>query len=344
MTQLYEPPVHARQSLGRQLAAAVLMVGALTDMIDVSIVNVALPTIARKLGAGPTALEWVVSAYMVAFAAVLIPAGNLGDRWGRRRLFLVGTCLFGAASLGAGLASTPDALIAFRVVQGAAAATMIPQVLATFRVLFARSERGVVFGIYGAVLGLASAVGVALGGLIVDPNALGWGWRGIFLVNVPVCALALLGTLWLVPESTDPRQRRPDLLGGLGLMLSLVAIVFPLLEGRRLGWPVWVFALLALGVAGLVAVVRRPVRARVEREAVLPAQLFRIPASACGLAIQLAFSAGLQGLMLSFALFLQVGQHASPLRAGLTLLAFSAGGVVTPRKPARWRSATGAGC
>src|SRR5689334_19953982 len=159
MTQAYAeaPP---RQSQRRQLAAAVLMVGALTDMIDVSIVNVALPTIGRKLAADSAALEWIVSGYMLAFAAVLIAAGSLGDLLGRRRLFLAGTALFGAASLGAGLASTPGMLIAFRVLQGAAAATMIPQVLATFRVLFPRSERGVVFGIYGAVLGLAAAAGV----------------------------------------------------------------------------------------------------------------------------------------------------------------------------------------
>jgi EmrB/QacA subfamily drug resistance transporter len=328
MTQAYAeaPP---RRSQRRQLAAAVLMVGALTDMIDVSIVNVALPTIGRKLGAGSSALEWIVSAYMLAFAAVLIVAGGLGDLLGRRRLFLLGTALFGAASLGAGLASSSGALIAFRTLQGAAAATMIPQVLATFRVLFPRSERGVVFGIYGAVLGLAAAAGVTLGGVIVDPGALGWGWRGIFLVNVPVCALALLGTLWLVPESVDPRRLRPDFPAALGLVVSLVALVFPLLEGRRLGWPAWSFLLLSAGLIGLARVARRGARVAEDRAAVLPPRLLRIPAAACGLAIQLVFSAGLQGLMLSFALFLQAGQHASPLTAGLTLLAFSAGGVFT---------------
>jgi len=323
MAQAYEVAVRTR----RRLAAAVLMIGALADMIDVSIVNVALPTISRKLGAGPTALEWIVSAYMVAFAATLIAAGSLGDRVGRRLLFLVGTSLFGAASLGAGLASSAGALIAFRAVQGMAAATMVPQVLATFRVLFPRSERGVVFGIYGAVLGLAAAAGVALGGIIVDPHGLGWGWRGIFLVNVPICALAVLGTAWLVPESTDPRRRTPDFAAALGLVASLVAIIFPLLEGRRLGWPAWAFVVLAAGIVGLAGVARRGARVGTARAPLLPPQLLRIPAAACGLAIQLVFSAGLQGLMLSFALFLQVGQHASPLRAGLTLLAFSVGGI-----------------
>ena len=328
MTHAYAP-AQPRLSQRRQLAAAVLMVGALVDMIDVSIVNVALPTIERKLAASSEALEWIVSAYMLAFAAVLIVAGSLGDRLGRRRVFLLGTALFGAASVGAGLATTPGLLIACRILQGAAAATMIPQVLATFRVLFPRSERGVVFGIYGAVLGLAAAAGVTLGGLIVDPGALGWGWRGIFLVNVPICAVAFAGTLWVVPESTDPRRRRLDVPAALALMASLVAVVFPLLEGRRLGWPASCFVLLAGGLLGLTYVVRRGSHVGPGRAAPLPPGLLRIPAAACGLAIQLVFSAGLQGLMLSFALFLQAGQHATPLRAGLTLLAFSAGGVLT---------------
>src|SRR5947209_9301978 len=151
MTQLQHAVTEPLQAPRRGLAVAVLIVGALTDMIDVSIVNVALPSVARKLSASSTSLEWVVAEYMVAFAAVLIGAGNLGDILGRRRLFLLGTAIFGAASLGAGLAATPGVLIMFRALEGAAAATMIPQVLATFRVLFPRSERGVVCGIYGAV-------------------------------------------------------------------------------------------------------------------------------------------------------------------------------------------------
>src|SRR5215475_4628710 len=136
----------------RWLAAVAMMIAVLMDMIDVTIVNVALPTIRHDLGASATQLEWVVSAYMLAFAAALITAGSLGDLLGRKRLFLIGTAVFGIASLGAGVAQTGNELIAARVVQGAAAATMSPQVLATFRAMFAGKERGAAFGVYGATL------------------------------------------------------------------------------------------------------------------------------------------------------------------------------------------------
>src|SRR5207244_2132781 len=236
----------------RWLAAIVLIVGALMDMIDVTIVNVALPSIRRDLHASATQLEWVVSGYMLAFAATLIIAGNLGDKFGRKRVFLAGAALFGLASLAAGLSGSGAELIAARVIQGVAAATMAPQVLATFRVIFGREERGKAFGIYGAMLGFASAIGLVLGGVLTDANLFGWGWRSVFYVNVPVAVAALIAGARLVPETRDPAARRPNLPGAVLLAGSLVAIVYPLLEGRQLGWPAWVWPLMAAGVGGLV--------------------------------------------------------------------------------------------
>src|SRR5947209_14778794 len=253
-------------------AAVILMIGALTDMIDVSIVNVALPTIGRQLGASTTELEWIVSAYMVGFAAVLIIAGRLGDRFGRRRLFVLGTLSFGLASLVAGLSSSTPLLIAARGVQGVSAGVMTPQVLATFREIFPRSQRGAIFGVYGAVLGLASAAGVALGGVLVSPSALGFGWRSIFLINVPVAAIAALGALHLVPETVDPHGRRPDVGAALGLVAGVVAVAFALLEGRRLHWPVWIFVLLGVGVGALLLTGSRG-RRRKRVAPIIPASL-----------------------------------------------------------------------
>src|SRR5215469_14084447 len=241
---------------GRWLAAIVMIVGALMDMIDVTIVNVALPTIRHDLHASATQLEWVVSGYMLAFAAVLIIAGNLGDLLGRKRVFLVGVALFGLASLAAGLAGSGAELIAARVVQGAAAAAMAPQVLATFRVIFTGAERGKAFGVYGAMLGFASAIGLVLGGVLTEANVFGWEWRSVFYVNVPVAAAALIAGARYIPETRDPAARRPNLPGAVLLAGSLVAIVYPLLEGRQLGWPVWVWLLMAAGVAGLVVLGR----------------------------------------------------------------------------------------
>jgi len=313
----------------RWLAAIVLIVGALMDMIDVTIVNVALPSIRRDLHASATQLEWVVSGYMLAFAAALIIAGNLGDKFGRKRLFLSGAALFGLASLAAGLSGSGAELIAARVVQGAAAAAMAPQVLATFRVIFGRAERGKAFGVYGAMLGFASAIGLVLGGLLTGANLFGWEWRSVFYVNVPVAVAALIAGARFVPETKDPGARRPFVAGAVLLAGSLVAIVYPLLEGRQLGWPAWVWPLMAAGVAGLV--VLGLIEARRTSTTVAPllrAGLFRVPAFAAGMGIQLAFFAGMQGFFIAFALWLQAGEHFSPLKAGLTAVAFSVGSFI----------------
>jgi MFS family permease len=214
----------------RWMAAAVLITGALMDLIDVTIVNVALPTIRRNLDASATQLEWVVSGYLLAFAAILIIAGSLGDRFGRKRLFLAGVGVFGAASLAAGLSGTAAELIAARVVQGAGAAMMAPQVLATFRVIFSGRERGKAFALYGAMAGFASAIGLALGGVLTDANLFGWSWRAVFFVNVPVALVTLAAGLRLVPPTRDPAAGRPDLPAAV-LAGGLVAIVYPLLGG-----------------------------------------------------------------------------------------------------------------
>jgi EmrB/QacA subfamily drug resistance transporter len=315
----------------RWLGAIVMIVGALMDMIDVTIVNVALPTIRRDLHASATQLEWVVSGYMLAFAAALIVAGNLGDLFGRKRVFLIGVAVFGLASLAAGWSGSGAELIAARVVQGTAAAAMAPQVLATFRAVFAGAERGKAFSIYGAMLGFASAVGLLLGGVLTEANLFGWSWRAVFFVNIPVAVAALIAGLRFVPETRDPGARRPDVTGAVLLAASLVAIVYPLLEGRQLGWPAWVWVLLAAGVAGLGVLglleARRTGRADGPAP-LLRAGLFRVPAFAAGLGVQMAFAAGLQGFFLALALWLQAGEHFSPLKAGLTAVAFSAGSFI----------------
>jgi EmrB/QacA subfamily drug resistance transporter len=313
----------------RWLAAIIMIVGALMDMIDVTIVNVALPTIRRDLHASATQLEWVISGYMLAFAAGLIIAGNLGDLLGRKRIFLLGAGLFGLASLCAGLSASGPELITARVVQGAAAAAMAPQVLATFRAIFAAGERGKAFGIYGAMLGFASAVGLVLGGVLTEANLFGWSWRSVFFINVPVAACALIAGTRIIPETQDPGARRPNLPGAVLLASSLVAIVYPLLEGRQLGWPGWVWLLLGAGVAGLCGLGMLENRRRGRQAApLLRPWLFRVPAFAAGLGVQLAFSAGMQGFFLAFALWLQIGEHFSPLKAGLTAVAFSVGSFI----------------
>jgi MFS family permease len=198
--------------------------------------------------------------------------------------------------------------------------------------VFSGAERGKAFSIYGAMLGFASAVGLLLGGVLTEANLFGWSWRAVFFVNVPVAACALIAGLRFVPETRDPGARRPDVPGAVLLAASLVAIVYPLLEGRQLGWPAWVWVMLAAGVAGLgllgVLEARRAGRRADGPAPLLRAELFRVPAFAAGLGVQMAFAAGLQGFFLAFALWLQAGEHFSPLKAGLTAVAFSAGSFI----------------
>jgi EmrB/QacA subfamily drug resistance transporter len=310
----------------RWLAAAVMIGAATMDLIDLTIVNVALPSIQADLGASGTELEWVISAYMLAFAAALIVAGSFGDLLGRKRLFCGGIATFGLASLAAGLAQSPDELIAARVVQGLAAAAMIPQLLATFRAIFDGEERGKAFGIYGAVLGFASAIGLVLGGVLTEADLFGWGWRTVFFVNGPVAIASLIAAIRVVPESSDPEAGRPDLLGAGLLAGAIVAIAYSLLEGRGLGWPLWTWAMLAAGVGALVALgVMAERRPRAGVAPLLRTRVLRIPAFSAGLLVQLAFSAGLQGFSVVFIVWIQSGMGFSPLGAGLTMLAFSIG-------------------
>src|SRR6185437_1902743 len=162
-----------------------------------------------------------------------------------------------------------------------------------------------------------------------EANLFGWGWRSVFFVNLPVSVAALVAGLWFVPETRDGAARRPNLPGAALLAASLVAIVYPLLEGRQLGWPAWIWAVLAAGVAGLVLLAVAEQRRRRPRVApLMRAGLLRIPAFSAGLGVQIAFSVGMQAYFLAFALWLQAGEHFSPLRAGLTSIAFSAGSFV----------------
>jgi MFS family permease len=179
------------------------------------------------------------------------------------------------------------------------------------------------------MLGFASAIGLVLGGLLTGANLFGWEWRSVFYVNVPVAVAALIAGARLVPETKDPGARRPFVAGAVLLAGSLVAIVYPLLEGRQLGWPAWVWPLMAAGVAGLV--VLGVIEARRTSTTVAPllrAGLFRVPAFAAGMGVQLAFFAGMQGFFIAFALWLQAGEHFSPLKAGLTAVAFSVGSFI----------------
>ncbi|MCX5087437.1 MFS transporter [Streptomyces sp. NBC_00365] len=312
----------------RWAAAFVMILAALLDMIDGSIVNTALPSIGTGLKATSADLQWTVSAYMLGFAATLIIAGHLGDRYGHKKLFMTGVSAFALASLASAVATSAGMLVASRGIQGVAAAIVLPQILASFRTMFDGEERGKAFALYGAIAGISTAVGVLLGGVLTDWDLFGWGWRTIFAINLPLAVLVLvLGPKW-IPTSRDRSfTGRIDLVGNLVLAAGLVAIVLPLVQGRSNGWPLWGWICLAVGILA-IAVLTVSEKKRGIEHPLLPTSLFRKPAFSAGLLIQLLFYGGMSGFMLVFTIWLQTGQGYTPTQAGLLMVAFSAGSIL----------------
>jgi EmrB/QacA subfamily drug resistance transporter len=302
---------------------AVLLVAGFMDLVDVTIVNVAIPSMLRDLHAAYAQIEWVIAGYIVGFAALLITGGRLGDLYGRRRIFLIGVAGFIVASALCGLAADPAVLIGSRLLQGAMAGLMVPQILAILHVSFPVEERGKALGFFGGVMGSAAVLGVILGGVLVQWNLFGLEWRPIFLVNVPVGIIALIAAWFVVPDSRSPTATRLDLIGVVLATAAIVMLVYPLIDGRSLGWPEWSFASMAGGLALLgIFVGYEAWRTRAVGSPLLVLSLFRIRAFSSGLAAWAVFWAALGGFFFIWTLYMQVGLGWTPLRAGLTATSF----------------------
>jgi EmrB/QacA subfamily drug resistance transporter len=304
----------------------VLIFASFMDLLDVTIVQVAIPTIQTDLRATTANLEWIVSGYMLAFAVVLITGGRLGDIIGRQRVFLIGIAGFTLASVGACFAPTGDWLVLARVVQGGFAALMVPQVLASLQALFTPKERAPLLGLIGGVSGLAAVVGPLLGGYLVSSNAFGIGWRSIFLINVPVGILAFVAALIWVPNSKSEHPLRLDVVGVIVSAVGLLAVIYPVIEGRSLGWPVWGWVMLASGLVILALfVLQQRRRERRDGSALLPISLFSDRGFSFGLITQGTFQGAMNALSITLLIYVQSALHFSALGAGLTLLPFSIG-------------------
>jgi EmrB/QacA subfamily drug resistance transporter len=313
----------------RGLAIGILLFAAFMDLLDVTIVQVALPAIGRDLDAGSGALEWIVSGYMLAFAAALVTGGRLGDIFGRRRVFLTGIAGFTLVSALAAAAVSAEMLVTLRVAQGLFAALMVPQLLASVQALYAPRERAPLFGIIGAVSGIAAVVGPVLGGWLVDADLWGLGWRSIFLVNVPVGIAIVALAAKFVPDTRSARAMRLDLVGVALLVAAIAGFMVPLIEGRELGWPGWLWALVAAGVLVGSWFVAHSVR-RMNRDgsALLPMPLFRDRGFSAGIVTQAMFQGAMNAFVLPLILYLQLALSFDALGAGLTLLTFSLGAMV----------------
>ena len=310
----------------RGIATTVLMVATFMDLMDSTITNVALPTIGKNLEATPEQLEWTVAGYVIAFATLLITGGRLGDIFGHRRIFVIGIVGFTLASLGAALSQTGDLLVTCRVLQGGFAGIMMPQVLSSVQVMFAPEERAPVLGIIGSLSALGAVGGLILGGWLVTADLLGMGWRSIFLVNVPVGVVLVVVALLFVPRSRSEHPLRPDpvgvLLGGLGVFL----VVFPLTDGRAVGWAWWIWAMLITSPFVIAAFVWQQGRMlKAHKAPLLPLPLFRDRGFASGQLVQVLSSIGNGGYVLILLYYVQSALGFTALAAGLTLLPFALG-------------------
>lgn len=317
------PPDPAPDSR-RWLALAIVMTAAFMDLVDVTIVNIAVPSMERDLGASFGAIQWITAGYALAFAAGLITGGRLGDIYGRKRLFLIGITGFTIASALCGFAVNPEMLVGSRLLQGAMAAMMVPQVLSIIHVTFPAHERGKVFGMFGAIVGLGAVSGPLLGALLTQWNLFGLEWRPIFLINLPVGIAGVLLGRRFITESRAPKALRLDLVGVVLVTAAMLMLVYPLTRGRELGWPLWGH-LCMIGSVGVVAVLvayeRR--KARVDGSPLIELSLFRVKSFAAGTAVQLTFGVALGIFFLVWTLYMQTGLGWSPLRAGLTGVPFS---------------------
>ncbi|MFG3284422.1 MFS transporter [Streptomyces sp. NPDC048111] len=323
------PPDHPaprspRTALAARIALVVLLVAELMDILDQSIVLTALPAIQESTGAGPASVQWLTAAYSLTVAVGLITGGRLGDLHGRRRVLLIGTAVFTAASLLCGLATGAGPLIAARVLQGAGVALMIPQVLATLHVTFDGENRSRAFGLYGAVLSLANVLGPVLGGLLTEADLGGLSWRPIFLVNVPVGLAVLLLGRRFVPESSVPKADRLDLTGTLLSASAIVLILFPLTEGRAHHWPLWCFVMLAAGLLALGVLLRQQQR-RQHSAPLLALSLFRVRQFTGGLLAQLMLGVLCGLFFMTWTLYLQHGLGMGPFHAALAFVLLSVG-------------------
>jgi len=224
--------------------------------VDAFVVNVAIPTIAAELHASPAEIEAVISLYLIAYATLIVTGGRLGDIHGTKPVFLLGVIGFTATSLWCGLARSGPELIAARLAQGATAALMVPQVLATLHLLFSDHARARAFGIYGITLGLAGAAGFALGGILVTLDLAHLGWRTVFFVNVPFGLLIIAAGLRLMPQVAHRPGTRLDIPGAIVLLAGLSCLIGPLLFGHDVGWAPWVWLIMGAGIAILSAFLR----------------------------------------------------------------------------------------
>jgi EmrB/QacA subfamily drug resistance transporter len=326
----------------RWWALGVVVAAQFMFVVDAFVVNVAIPTIRHDLGASAGEMEAVLALYQIAYAASVITGSRLGDIYGRRRVFLAGILAFTVTSVWCGLAGSGAELVAARAAQGAAAALMVPQVLATIHALFPDEGRARAFAIFGIALGLGGAVGFAAGGWLVTLDLGGAGWRSIFLVNLPIGLVVAAAAARLMPESTRRAGTGLDMPGAALLFIALICLIGPVLAGHELGWPWWLWGVVAEGAVLLWVFLR--LERWTERRGGLPLidlDLLSNRRFLHGLAAAFSFHFGNVSFYLLMTFFMQNSIGLSPLQSGLAVVPLALAFTAAAHFAGRWATAMG---
>jgi len=337
--QLRSAPVVSRRAWQ---ALIVLLAGMFMALLDTTIVNVALPTIRTSLDASEATLSWIISGYALAFGLALIPAGRVGDRIGHKWVFFTGLALFTLASLACGLAQNDLQLIVARVVQGLAGGIFVPAVTAVIQLMFPPQARGKAFAILGSVIGVSTALGPIVGGLIIQAFGDENGWRLVFWVNLPIGIVALVAAARLLPSRAEasvagggtpgaaaPARVALDWVGLLLVSAGLVALLVPLIEGEDQGWPWWTFVSLAGAVALIVLFALWEVGyARRGLNPIVPPRLFSHPAFTGGVILALVYFAAFTSIFFTISILWQAGLGHTALESGIVSIPFAIGSII----------------
>ncbi|MFB9924271.1 DHA2 family efflux MFS transporter permease subunit [Amycolatopsis halotolerans] len=315
----------------RWRALWVCLIAGFMTLLDVSIVNVALPSMEHGIGATPADVSWVVSGYALTFGLALVPSGRLGDDYGRRRMFLLGLVLFVATSVLCGAAPNATWLVVARLGQGVAGGLLNPQIIGLMQQLFSGRERGKAFGAFGATVGLSTAIGPVLGGLLIQGIGVDQGWRWVFYVNLPIGILAILFGLRLLPkDSRSGRKRTPDLIGSVLLGVAVVLVMLPLIEQEEQATsPRWWLMGVAAGLLVLFVLWERWLGNR-GKQPLVNLKLLTVRSYSMGSALGMVYFAGFTGIFLVLTLFFQQGLGYTALQAGAAMLAFAIGSAISP--------------
>jgi len=313
----------------RWLVLTVVLIAEIMDLFDSTIVNVAGPTLAEKLGASNTDLQWVIGGYALALGSGLILGGRLGDRFGRRNMFLFGLAGFTIASVLCAAAPAVLALIVLRFIQGFLGAMLLPQGFGLIRESFPPQEFGKAFAAYGPAFGLGGILGPVIGGFIIQANIFDLGWRAVFLVNLPIGLISFIIAARFLPKTAADKSVKIDILGALLVIIASGMLVYPLIKGQEAGWPLWTYVMLvgSVVVFGLFALNENRTVKR-SGTPLIDASIFKKRAYTFGLAGLGLYFAGFTGVYLILSLFLQFGERFTSAQAGLGNIPIALGSAI----------------